>query len=190
MHRRHILNLFDQYERRFLHEQETVARIRTFVAGHKDCFERSLLVGHITGSAWLLDADMARVLLTHHRKLDIWVQLGGHADGEADISKVAMREAKEESGLANIELLSHEIFDIDIHAIPARGTEPGHYHYDCRFLLRAVGVQDYVVSDESHDLAWIRLDKVSDYTAEASIMRMLDKTGQGLFILPVIGPAT
>jgi 8-oxo-dGTP pyrophosphatase MutT (NUDIX family) len=185
MHRRHILDLFDQYERRFPKERETVARIRAFVEGHRDCFERSLLVGHITGSAWLLGADMARVLLTHHRKLDIWVQLGGHADGEADISKVAMKEAREESGLARIELLSQEIFDIDIHTIPARGTEPVHFHYDCRFLLRAVGVQDYVVSDESHDLAWIPLHKVSDYTAEASIMRMLDKTGQGLFMKPV-----
>ncbi|MEX0941112.1 MAG: NUDIX hydrolase [Pseudomonadales bacterium] len=180
MHRRQILALIDRYEQQFPDEHEEVRRIRAFVQSHEDCFERSLAPGHVTGSAWLLDDNRERVLLTHHRKLDIWVQLGGHADGEANISLVARKEAQEESGLKDLELLSDQIFDIDIHAIPERGAEPSHYHYDCRFLFRAAGAQDYVVSDESHDLAWIPLDKVCDYTTEASIMRMLEKTRQGL----------
>lgn len=176
MHRNNILSLFDLYERRFPAETAVIDRIRAFVTAHEDCFKRELLEGHITGSAWVLNASRQCVLLTHHRKLDIWVQLGGHADGDTDVMQVAMREAREESGLEEIRALSPEIFDIDIHSIPARGHEPEHFHYDCRFLLMADTVDDYAVSDESHDLAWIPLEKVTDYTTEDSIIRMLGKT--------------
>ena len=170
-----ILSLFERYAERYPDESETVARIRDFVIRREDCFRRECLEGHVTGSAWLIDASGRRVLLTHHRKLDIWVQLGGHADGDADIAAVALREAREESGLAHLRLVSDEIFDIDIHRIPARGPEPEHWHYDCRFLVQALD-EDYVVSDESHDLAWIELDRMTQYTDEASVMRMVDKS--------------
>jgi 8-oxo-dGTP pyrophosphatase MutT (NUDIX family) len=170
-----ILRLFDTYLARHPGEAETVACIRSFVHAHPDCFRRQLPEGHITGSAWILDRTRCRVLLTHHRKLDIWVQLGGHADGDSDVAAVALREAREESGLKRLRLLSPDIFDIDIHTIPARRDEPEHLHYDCRFLLEAAD-EAYVVSDESHDLAWIDLGAITDYTTEASILRMIAKT--------------
>jgi 8-oxo-dGTP pyrophosphatase MutT (NUDIX family) len=103
------------------------------------------------------------------------LQPGGHADGESDIIAVCLREAREESGLAEIEPVSDALFDIDIHLIPARGDEPEHYHYDCRFLLRSVGSDQYTVSEESHDLAWIALPDMPRYTNELSIARMVDK---------------
>ncbi|MCB1645037.1 MAG: NUDIX hydrolase [Pseudomonadales bacterium] len=171
-----ILSLFDDYEARFPDESTTVERIRRFVENHPDCFERSLKTGHITGSAWVLDRQRQRVLLTHHRKLNIWVQLGGHADGESDVSVVAMKEATEESGIADLQLADSRIFDIDIHAIPARGDEPEHYHYDCRFLIQTTSTDDYVVSEESHDLAWVPLTEVSQLSDEASLLRMVRKT--------------
>ena len=172
--RQQILSLIETYGRRYPEEVETVERIGKFVAANPDCFRRELLEGHVTGSAWVLD-QRGRTLLTHHRKLGIWVQLGGHADGDSDIAAVALREAVEESGIDRLALVSAEIFDIDIHRIPARGAEPAHYHYDCRFLIRA-GDEGYVVSDESHDLAWIALDSITDYTTEESVMRMVRKT--------------
>src|SRR6478752_6000251 len=110
-------------------ESVSVALFADFLASDRDVFERAHPPGHFTGSAWLVSADGRRVLLTHHRKLGLWLQLGGHADGDADLARVALREAEEESGLADL-VLESGVFDIDRHRIPARGADPEHWHYD------------------------------------------------------------
>ncbi len=149
--------------------------LRQFVETHTDCFERSLSVGHVTGSAWILDRQRAFALLTHHRKLDKWLQPGGHADGDSDILRVAMREAREESGLEEIRPVSEDIFDVDIHAIPARKTEPAHLHYDVRFLLEADRNAPLALSEESRSLRWVALDRIAQLNPEESIARMVVK---------------
>jgi 8-oxo-dGTP pyrophosphatase MutT (NUDIX family) len=174
--RQNLLSLIQQYKNRFPGEVSMPERLEQFVLDNADCFQRSLLIGHVTGSAWILDKDREKTLLTHHRKLNKWLQPGGHADGDSLVSRVAMREAEEESGLEDLNLVSDEIFDIDIHLIPARKNEPEHYHYDCRFLIQCTGDETYTVSDESHDLAWIPLVEIKKYTDEPSILRMVDKT--------------
>ncbi|MEO7012749.1 MAG: NUDIX hydrolase [Dokdonella sp.] len=135
-------------------------------------FVRERLHGHFTGSAWLASADGQRVLLTHHRKLDRWLQVGGHADGDADLSRVALREAEEESGLTDLAVES-EIFDIDQHWIPERNEVPGHWHHDVRFVVHATGSEKFVVSEESHALAWRDIAAIAaDDTADESLRRM------------------
>lgn len=176
MHRQPLLDQLADYAARHPDEAETVSRFIDFVRGEADCFERSLAVGHVTGSAWIVNADGSQVLLTHHRKLDRWLQLGGHADGDPDVLAVALKEAREESGLDDFEVLRAGIFDLDIHPIPARKSDPEHLHYDVRYLLRATGATDYVVSDESHDLRWVPLDEVASLTTEDSMTRMVRKT--------------
>lgn len=133
----------------------TADRILTFIQEHEDCFERSCLEGHITGSAWLLNPAGDKVLLTLHHKLQRWMQTGGHADGEKNILNVALKEAEEESGIPGIIPEQAEIYDIDIHRIPARPAkgEPEHNHYDIRYLLRAPH-EVYSISQESDALAW------------------------------------
>lgn len=175
MHRNSLLKLIDTYGAHFPEESECVARFRQFVEDHEDCFERSLEIGHVTGSAWLVDGAGERVLLTHHAKLDIWVQLGGHADGVSDVLDVAMTEAREESGLAEIQPVTAEIFDLDIHTIPARKQDPEHEHFDVRFALRHNGEGDYIVSGESKDLAWVEIGKMGELTREESMLRMAEK---------------
>ncbi|MGJ8634551.1 MAG: NUDIX hydrolase [Luteolibacter sp.] len=133
------------------------------------------MAGHITGSAWVVSEDGSEVLLTHHRKLGCWLQLGGHADGESDVFAVALKEAEEESGLKSFRAVGEGIFDLDIHPIPARKNEPEHLHYDIRYVLRAEGSHDYVVSDESHDLRWVKPEEVKHLTTEPSMMRMVEK---------------
>jgi hypothetical protein len=92
------------------------------------------------------------------------------------VPRVAKSEAEEASGLPGLKLVSAEIFDIDIHAIIARRDEVAHWHYDCRFLVQATADEAYVVSDESHDLAWIELSDVASLSSEASLLRMVAKT--------------
>ncbi len=152
----------------------TAERILAFIREVPDCFCRSHAAGHITGSAWLVDPQNERVLLTLHRKLGRWLQPGGHADGEADTLSVALREAEEESGIAGICPLETAIFDVDIHEIPARPAagEPAHLHYDIRYLLRAPSCQ-YRVSSESADLGWFTAEELLALRPDASILRML-----------------
>ena len=116
------------------------------------------------------------MLLTHHRKLDKWLQLGGHADGDPDLAAVAQREAHEESGLMGIRLLSPEVFDVDRHWIPERKGELGHYHHDLRFLFEAGPAEPLVCSSESKDLAWVELERVTALNPEESMARMVRKT--------------
>lgn len=175
MYRRPLLDLLQRYAARHPEEVETATRFLEFVARAEECFERHLAEGHITGSAWIVDRTGERVLLTHHRKLNRWLQPGGHADGDSDVLAVAMREGLEETGLTALEPVVPEIFDLDIHPIPARGDDPEHLHYDVRFLLRDAGSGDYVVSEESHDLAWVPLGELGQFSDEESMRRMRDK---------------
>ncbi len=161
-------------------DRKQAERFAAFVRSEPFCFHRTTLGGHVTGSAWLLSADRRSVLLTQHRKLNKWLQLGGHADGESDLAAVALREAREESGLQDLRLLEPSLFDVDVHLIPATAEEPEHFHFDARFLLGSDDAGTYHVSSESHDLAWVPLDQLSNFTSERSIVRMAEKTARWL----------
>jgi len=158
------------------HEAAMLAEYFPFIATHPDCLLRSCLEGHLTASAWVVDATRTRTLLTHHRKLDRWLQLGGHVDGEADLLAAAFREVREESGLTRVRAVSPEIFDVDRHRIPARKTEPEHWHFDVRFLIEADADEPLVISEESNDLAWVRIAELEKYSTEESLARMARKT--------------
>ncbi|NQZ60346.1 MAG: NUDIX hydrolase, partial [Lentisphaeraceae bacterium] len=149
MHRQQFISLLKNYEG----QPQVTQQILTFVEENSECFERHFSAGHITASGWLVSADGQKVLLTHHRKLNMWLQPGGHCDGEADVLQVALKETREESGIEEWCIVDSEIFDVDVHAIPANPKEGAHYHYDVRFIFQAVENEQYVVSEESHDLA-------------------------------------
>ena len=178
MHRAAVLKLLRTHATRALdaHEAAMGAEIIRFVEMHADCLLRSCVPGHLTGSAWIVSPDRTRTLLTHHHKLDKWLQLGGHADGEGDLLAVAVREAHEESGLTRLRAVRTEIFDCDRHLIPARGTEPEHYHHDLRFMIEADPAEPLVISSESKDLAWVDVARVTGLNPEESIARMVRKT--------------
>ncbi|MFT3780444.1 MAG: NUDIX hydrolase [Nibricoccus sp.] len=158
------------------HEAAMTADMIRFVETHPDCAERSLKIGHLTGSAWIVDRERKRTLLTHHRKLNKWLQLGGHADGELNPLAVALREAREESGLTRLSVVSEAVFDVDRHLIPARKEDPDHWHYDIRFMIEADPEEPLLISDESHDLAWIEIARMAEYNDEESMLRMARKT--------------
>ncbi len=138
-------------------------------------YRRERLAGHFTASAFLVDRSGTRTLLTHHRKLGLWLQPGGHADGDSDLQAVALAEAREETGLPGLRL-DPGLFDLDRHWIPEHKGVPAHWHYDVRYVVRAGEVEAYVVSEESHDLAWRDIAQLAaDAAADASLRRMARK---------------
>lgn len=156
-------------------EEVTITQFGAFLDAHADAFKRSNHAGHFTGSSWLVSADGSRVLLMHHRKLDRWLQPGGHADGDADLAGVALREAQEETGLNGLRV-EGTVFDLDRHVIPARGDEPEHWHYDVRHVVRAGADERFVVNAESHALAWRPVVEVAaDESLDGSLRRMARK---------------
>lgn len=174
MHRSNLLAQLGEYGARYPNERACVQRFIELIETQSRCFERDCWVpGHITGSAWVVDTQQSRVLLTHHRKLNIWVQLGGHSDGDTNTPQVALREAQEESGLP-VRPLAAAIFDLDIHEIPARKGDPVHAHFDVRYVFVAEH-DDFLLSEESHELAWVLIEAVEAKTRETSILRMRDK---------------
>lgn len=151
--------------------RETIA----FVEKHENCFDRELLIGHVTASAWIVNPERTHVLLMHHRKLDRWFQPGGHCDGDPDVQAAAIKETYEETGLA-VKTDTRQIFDVDVHIIPERKAVPEHKHYDIRFLFSAeMEEEELGKNDEANAVRWIPLDRVYEYNSGESIMRMLRK---------------
>ena len=164
-----------RYAGRWPDESATVALFAELLGDAHDPFLRERLAGHFTASCWLVDRSGERVLLTHHKKLGLWLQLGGHADGERDLRIAALKEAEEESGLRELRI-EDGIFDLDRHWIPEHKSVPAHWHYDVRYVVHAQGSEAYVVSDESHDLAWRDIAGLAvDAGSDASVRRMAGK---------------
>jgi 8-oxo-dGTP pyrophosphatase MutT (NUDIX family) len=143
---------------------------------HPRAYHRDHLPGHITGSAWVVNAARSKVLLLHHKKLNRWLQPGGHADGDENVLQVALRELQEETGLQKVKQLIEGIFDLDIHPIPTRKDFPAHDHYDVRFLFEADERSPIMVSEESFAVKWILFEELNLYTDNTSVHRMAAKT--------------
>lgn len=177
MTRNHLLAQLHAYRPQSAREREHLHKTIGLLEREVSCFLRSCTDGHLTASAWVVSPDLQSVLLMHHRKLDKWLQPGGHADGDTNLAGVALREAHEESGLTSLRLLHNHIFDVDVHAIPARGDEQAHLHYDVRYLLSANPKEPLSPNRESKGFAWVSIEEAGALTAaNPSILRMLDKT--------------
>ena len=165
-------------------EENHRSRIMQFVLSNANTWwMRANLDGHVTGSAWILNPDRTHALLLHHRKLNLWVQPGGHLDdSEASPAAGAMREALEETGMVNLQFANDTLFDVDIHCIPARAArrgemaiEPAHLHYDVRYLIIA-NDKRVTISEESLDAKWLLLEDLAQPSQERSIARMAEKS--------------
>ncbi len=170
-----LIQLLENYNPVFLEEVAFRKKMLAFIREYPNCFERSLLIGHITASAWLLNRDRTKALLMHHAKLGKWFQVGGHCDGNPNVIAVAIKEAQEESGIMNIAPVNQEIFDIDIHLIPENKKEKAHFHYDVRFLLHVTSDEKIQQNKESKELRWIGKDKADLPTDNPSVARMFNK---------------
>ncbi|NNJ94009.1 MAG: NUDIX hydrolase [Halobacteria archaeon] len=178
MHRQELLGLLTRHDTRFMDEASFVARARAFVEANTDVFDREHLPAHVTGSAWVVSPDFSQALIMHHVKQNQWFQPGGHADGDADILRVALRETAEETGIdpEHVQLLTNDVFDVDIHVIPGSEHGPWHEHIDIRFLVQIDNRLPVPGNDESHEVLWVDLREASAYNNNRSTWRMVEKT--------------
>src|SRR5690606_33049579 len=175
--------LLENYRTPFEEEQAFLSDFIHLTDDHL-AFSRERKEGHFTASSWIVNKRRTHALLTLHKKLNRWLQLGGHADGNENLLKVALDEAREESGLSSLRIVDQFIFDIDKHSIPANPKEDRHFHYDVRYLIEAEIDEPLTLSAESKDLAWVSFESVPDIVNfTPSILRMLEKTSKSEILL-------
>ena len=169
-------------------EAKHLAQSVAFVAAHPDNFwQRASAVGHITASAFVVNTEHSHALMLHHAALNRWLQPGGHIDdGDRAPLSAALRETLEETGVAAQPVIGNaapdsaasELFDIDVHPIPARTkqglSEPAHLHYDFRYLLVAP-TSAVKLSDESFAFRWVALASLAEGGMDSGIARMARK---------------
>lgn len=176
MNREWLRSAIEQYQTQYAEEENYKSRFLDLLF-FDNCFERSLLAGHITASAWVLTPDYKQVALLHHKKLDRWLQPGGHADGDENVERVARKELEEETGVSDVSLIGSSFFDIDIHKIPARKEVPEHEHFDIRFAFVANNPDQLKKNEESNEVAWIAIDELEQFVGnDTSVIRMKKKT--------------
>jgi 8-oxo-dGTP pyrophosphatase MutT (NUDIX family) len=166
-----LLEALDAYRGGASHDEEAASRLRSFLE-RADPFRRDDPEGHVTASAVVARPSGAEILLVFHRKLERWLQPGGHVeDDDPSVFDAALREAREETGLSEFSApLGSAILDLDVHAIPAFGAEAAHFHYDVRFLLTTG--DGGKLADGA---AWFPLTAVEPADSDGSLTRAVGK---------------
>jgi 8-oxo-dGTP pyrophosphatase MutT (NUDIX family) len=132
--------------------------------------------GHVTASCYIVDPE-GRLLLHHHRRLERWLQMGGHVEADEITSAAALREGREESGLPDL-ALDGAILDVDVHAIPESKGDPRHHHFDVRYIARTAAPHSVTMDDEeSNDLAWFTLQRAEELMNAPESSRVIRKLG-------------
>ena len=131
------------------------AEVLEFIDSHPDALHRTCVTGHLTGSAWVVDSTGEHGLVLFHSKIQRWLQPGGHADGEANLARVALLEASEESGIEGLRVWTQPV-DVDIHLfVNRKSSEPDHLHLDLRFIVQPPAGSVVSGNHESEELRWV-----------------------------------
>lgn len=176
---RALAELLQSYHPNNLDEQGYVGRMHMLLSAGEAAFARAHFVpGHFTSSSFVLNPARDAIALILHKKLGIWVQPGGHVELEdTDMPSAALREAQEELEVSGLTPLGTGLFDVDVHAIPERKDEPGHHHYDLRFLF--VATSDALqASQEVQAARWVKLREIDQFPTDASVRRAAQKLAQ------------
>ncbi len=161
-------------------ETASVVRSKRMIMKHPDIWYQSCEEGHITGSGLIIHKASKEILLMYHRKLQLWLQMGGHGEGELDPSQIALREAIEESGLTDLTFFPDSVqptfIDVDAHLIPGRGDIVEHYHLDFRYLFYTSSPEKIQrAKAEAHDLRWYSFSEIPTLPLRQATLRLIQK---------------
>lgn len=182
MNKHDVVNLVNDYLVRYPDDEHALKTL-DFLLKNELYWQRENIDGHLTASAWIFDSSESKVLMIYHQKLEKWFQPGGHFEkSDLNLFDAATREAKEETGISEMEIFENEIFDIDVHSIPNHKEVLTHYHYDLRILMKASSKSELIENkNEVSFCNWIPMNKVQEYNNNTSVMRLLAKTTKKLY---------
>lgn len=178
-----LLQLIDEYMQRFPKESISANEFKDFVNRNleKSVYSRQNFDGHFTASAFLVNRDKTQLLFLKHKKLNKWLQPGGHIDtSDTSILQAALREVEEETGLqrTDLQLIESDVFDLDAHAIPEnpKKDEPAHVHYDVRYLLEVTNESNLLVNqDEAEGIKWLEINELEKLKGFTRIVKKLNQ---------------
>ena len=171
-----LLHMIEQYIPACEQEERDRELMIRFLQSNEDCLSRDNRIAHFTGSSWIVNKKRDKVLMAYHNIYDSWAWTGGHADGAADLLQVAIREAKEETGIRTIEPIMKEPCSLEILTVDGhikRGVYiASHLHLNLTFLLEAdEGQALSVKADENSGVRWILCDELEKYVSEPWMMQ-------------------
>ena len=165
-------------------EQRDKAVILAFLENDEDAFLRSNLLAHMTASSWIVNPERTKTLMVYHNIYDSWSWTGGHADGETDLLSVALREAREETGIAHVRPVSPEIFSLEVLTVDGhekRGEYvPSHLHLNVTYLLEAEESDTlHICREENSGVAWFTLEEALKASTEPWFVERIYKKLNG-----------
>ena len=165
-------------------EQRDKAVILAFLENNEDAFLRSNLLAHMTASSWIVNPGRTKTLMVYHNIYDSWSWTGGHADGETDLLSVALREAREETGIAHVRPVSPEIFSLEVLTVDGhekRGEYvPSHLHLNVTYLLEAEESDTlHICKEENSGVAWFTLEEALKASTEPWFVERIYKKLNG-----------
>lgn len=152
-------------------EERDKELILEYMAENPNIFLRESRLAHMTASAWIVNKERTKVLMVYHNIYNSWSWLGGHADGETDLLKVALREAREESGLRNVRPVSEDIYSLESLTVDGHMKKENyvssHLHLNVTYLLEADEEEALSIKpDENSGVAWFGLEEAIEASTE------------------------
>jgi 8-oxo-dGTP pyrophosphatase MutT (NUDIX family) len=176
--RSQLRDLLALHRARDADERGHLARMVALLDASGDPFTRNHFdPGHFTASAFVIAPEGGALLLIQHPKLGRWLQPGGHVETQdADLLAAARREVAEEIGLSDLPLATDDVFDLDVHRIPALGGEPPHEHFDVRFAFHASERELRLgQATEAKVARWFSFAEIEAGASDASVVRAARK---------------